>query len=62
MKHLLTTTAAPIPRDPCGYSMKATPAQFRSLGHSWADIERWTMTGKVEWEPGEREKYEGDLK
>jgi len=62
MKRDLLTTAS-LDRDfrPGGFNLTATPGQFRALGHSWEDIEHWTMTGRVTWDPGERERYsEGD--
>lgn len=59
MKRFLSTTS-PVPhRNPMGYTFTATPEQLRRLGHAWKDIERWTMSGKVHWEPGEIERLIG---
>jgi len=56
-RDLLTTTSLDRAYRPGGFNLTATPEQFRALGHPWSDIERWTMTGRVTWDLGERERH-----
>jgi hypothetical protein len=58
-RDLLTTAATPPTTLPGDFTLTETPRNLRRLGHSWSAIGEWAMSGRVRWEPGEREKHEG---